>query len=139
MRRIFEKIGDIRESLGFLSDYAGWSDERFLNNPEAIRAARYSFIVLAEAASNIATHLCARLLRKAPATYVESFTLLADHKLINPELAQRLGQMASFRNLLVHGYSKIDDRKMLQIMRSDLSDLELFIKEVKRLVHASEE
>lgn len=130
LQRISEKISDIRESLAILTAYAKQKDEEFLNNPEAVRSARYSFIVLAEAATNIAAHLCARLLNQAPATYAESFTLLAERKLIDPGLAARLAKMMGFRNLLIHGYSKIDDRIMLRIMRNDLADLELYIKEV---------
>lgn len=42
-------------------------------------------------------------------------SFLAEHKLIDPALAARLGKMMEFRNLLIHGYSKIDDNKMLQI------------------------
>jgi len=134
IQRINEKTSDIKEAVEILSKYASRDDQEFLGNPEAIRSARYSFIVLAEAATNIATHLCARLLKKAPATYAESFTFLADHKLIDPALAARLGKMMGFRNLLVHGYSKIDDNKMLQIMRKDLTDVELYLKEVLSLV-----
>jgi Uncharacterized conserved protein len=136
IQRINEKISDIREAIETLSSYAGQDDQKFLNNPEAIRSARYSFIVLAEAATNIATHLCARLLKKAPSTYAESFTFLADHKLIDPSLAARLGKMIGFRNLLIHGYGKIDNKKMLQIMRNDLNDVELYLGEVNRLVTA---
>jgi uncharacterized protein YutE (UPF0331/DUF86 family) len=136
IQRISEKIGDIREAAEILSSYAGQDEQKFLSNPEAIRSARYCFIVLAEAATNIATHLCARLLKKAPSTYAESFAILADHKLIDPSLAVRLGKMMGFRNLLIHGYGKIDDKKMLQIMRGDLKDVELYLREVNRLIRA---
>lgn len=61
IRRINEKISDIKEAVEILSNYASRDEREFLSNPEAIRSARYSFIVLAEAATNIATHLCARL------------------------------------------------------------------------------
>ncbi|MGB9847564.1 MAG: type VII toxin-antitoxin system HepT family RNase toxin [Desulfotomaculales bacterium] len=106
--------------------------------PRQFVPTRYSFIVLAEAATNIATHLCARLLKKAPSTYAESFAILADQKLIDPSLAARLGKMMGFCNLLIHGYGKIDDKKMLQIMRGDLKDVEQYLSEVERLVRACE-
>jgi len=41
----------------------------------------------------------------------ESFTFLTDNKLIDPFLAARLGKMMGFRNLLIHGYGKIDNKK----------------------------
>lgn len=137
-QRIKEKVQDIKESLQYLTAYSSQKDEEFLGNPEAVRAARYCFIVMAEAAINIAAHLCARLICKAPSTYAESFYLLGEHKLLDPLLAARLGKMMGFRNLLIHGYGKIDDRRMLQIMRNDLSDILEFLKAVEHILNLEE-
>jgi len=136
--RIKEKAGDIKESLTVLSQYAKQKDQDFLSNLEAIRSARYCFIVLTEAATNIATHLCARLLYKAPSTYAESFFILGEHNLIDPFLAKRLGKMMGFRNLLIHGYGNIDNKRMLQIMRHDLTDLELYLLAIEELIRKQE-
>ncbi|HAG09286.1 MAG TPA: hypothetical protein DCK87_06990 [Desulfotomaculum sp.] len=132
--RINEKISDINEAMATLTDYARQDEQAFLNNPEAIRSARYCFIILTEAATNIATHVCARVLKKAPAAYAESFTLLSEHKIIDSSLAVSLGRMIGFRNLLVHGYNKIDNKKMLQIMRHNLNDVKSYLKAVEELI-----
>lgn len=132
--RLTAKISDIEECLGILRGYAGYVDEQFLENAEAVRSARYTFIVLVEAAVNIAMHLCARLLRQAPATYAESFEMLAEHGFLPAELARRLAQMVGFRNLLVHGYEKIDDRRMLKVTREDLGDLELYLAAIREVL-----
>jgi len=138
IHRIKEKTGDIKESLAILSQYTKQKDQDFLSNPEAIRSARYCFIVLAEAATNIAAHLCARLLYKAPSTYAESFYILGEHNLIDPFLAKRLGKMMGFRNLLIHGYGNIDNKQMLQIMHHDLTDLKLYLLAIEKLIHKQE-
>jgi uncharacterized protein YutE (UPF0331/DUF86 family) len=132
--RLNDKMADIRESLEALREYARWDEGRFLASKEAIRAARYCFIVMVEAATAIATHICARLLRKAPGSYAESFALLAEGGIIEPALARRLGRMAGFRNLLVHGYNKVDDRRMWRIMGSDLADLDAYLEAIAALV-----
>lgn len=62
LHRIAQKVAGIKNSLAVSREYAAQKDEVFLGNPEAIRSARYAFIVLIEAATNIAGHLCARLL-----------------------------------------------------------------------------
>jgi len=49
-------------------------------------------------------------------------------------LAEKLADMARFRNMLVHIYWKIDDKKVYEIMKKDISDLEEFIEEVKKYV-----
>lgn len=71
---------------------------------------------------------------KAPASYAESFLLLGENKLVDFELAKRLGKMTGFRNLLVHGYGKIDDNKMFKIMREDLGDVEAFLEALQSII-----
>ncbi|CEO88342.1 MAG TPA: DUF86 domain-containing protein [Syntrophaceticus sp.] len=80
--RLINKIEDIKGSLDVLERYAQQDDNTFLSNEEAICSAWYSFIVLIEAATNIAAHICARILNKAPNTYAESFLLLSEKMLI---------------------------------------------------------
>ncbi|BCV22258.1 type VII toxin-antitoxin system HepT family RNase toxin [Moorella sp. Hama-1] len=132
--RLSQKVADIKEALAVLRDYAVRDDGAFLNNAEAIRSAKYAFIILIEAATNIANHLCARLLNLAPTSYAESFLLLGENKLIDADLAKRLGKMTGFRNLLVHGYGKIDNKKMLQTMRGDLGDLDAFLSSLQNII-----
>ncbi|QGP91046.1 hypothetical protein MGLY_03700 [Neomoorella glycerini] len=132
--RLSQKVADIKDALAVLRDYAARNDEDFLNNAEAIRSAKYAFIILIEAATNIANHLCARLLNLAPTSYAESFLLLGENKLIDDALAKRLGKMTGFRNLLVHGYGKIDNKKMLKTMREDLGDLDAFLASLQNII-----
>ncbi len=44
--------------------------------------------------------------------------------MIPRDLAVRLAKMAGFRNLLVYGYAKVDDSRMLRTMREDLGDID---------------
>lgn len=132
--RLINKIEDIKASLDVLERYAQQDDNAFLSNEEAIRSARYSFIVLIEAATNIAAHICTRILNKAPNTYAESFLLLSEKMLIEQTLAERLGKMVGFRNLLIHGYGKIDDMQMLNIMRNNLGDVRQYLVAVNAIM-----
>lgn len=131
MARIRQKVADIKEALSVLRAYARWEDDAFLNNREAIRSARYAFIVLVEAAANIANHLCARLLQKAPTSYGGAFLSLAEDGMVSSDLAGRLAKMAGFRNLLVHRYGDVDDQRMLKMMRNDLGDLDAYLHAVE--------
>ncbi len=134
LSRLSQKVADIKQSLSVLREYTRQDEVIFLSNPEALRSARYAFIVLIEAAINIANHLCARLLHEAPQSYADCFLLLGKHELLPADLSERLGKMTGFRNLLVHGYGKVDDKVMLKIMKYDLGDLDLFLTEVAKLV-----
>ncbi|NPV79703.1 MAG: DUF86 domain-containing protein [Firmicutes bacterium] len=136
LARIRQKVADIKEALVILQDYASWDDKAFLTNGEAIRSARYAFIVLIEAASNIANHLCAKLLAKAPTSYADAFILLSEKGILDKGLTRQLAAMTGFRNLLVHRYGEIDDRRMLDIMRKDLGDLDRYLSAVEKVIRS---
>lgn len=125
--RIRSRAADIRAGLEVLREYAARGDDAFLGNAEAIRSARYELIVVVEAAASICNHLCARVARRAPSSYGECFLILGEIGLVPKELALRLAKMAGFRNLLVHGYARVDNARILHIMRNDVSDLEQYL------------
>jgi uncharacterized protein YutE (UPF0331/DUF86 family) len=40
--------------------------------------------------------------------------------------------MARFRNLLIHGYLRVDDRRVVEILRTRLDDLDAFRSQAAR-------
>ena len=131
LSRIREKVADVKENLQVLRKYSSQNSTTFRSNKEVVRSARYAFIVMIEALSNIASHLCARILSKSPDSYAECFLILGENDLIDKDLSLRLGKMAGFRNLLVHGYAEVDDDKMLAIMKNDLDDIDSWLEFVQ--------
>ena len=53
----------------------------------------------------------------------ESIDMLKEKKVITSKLCQRLIMMVGFRNVLTHGYSKIDYSKLIEVLRSGLKDI----------------
>ncbi len=135
LSRLNQKVSDIKQSLSVLREYASRDKTIFLNNPEAVRSARYAFIVMIEAASSIANHLCAKLLNEAPQSYADSFFRLGTSGYLEKGLAERLAKMTAFRNLLVHGYGKVDDHVMFKIMQEDMRDLDLLLIAMRQLIN----
>lgn len=58
--------------------------------------------------------------------YGEVFTVLAEHELIPADAAATFIAMAGFRNLLVHGYADIDDRRVIATLHQHLDDFDRF-------------
>lgn len=50
------------------------------------------------------------------------------------EPADRLSDMARFRNLLVHQYTEIDNHKIHEILRKNLDDFEKFMVRIEELL-----
>ncbi|RKO67838.1 DUF86 domain-containing protein [Desulfofundulus salinus] len=108
--------------------------EEFLADEQRVAASKYYLIVATEAAIDICNHLVARLTGRAPNSYAECFNILSGEHFLSPPLAERLIQMAKFRNLLIHRYVDIDDSKVYHIICNNLDDLELYLAEIAAMV-----
>jgi uncharacterized protein YutE (UPF0331/DUF86 family) len=129
-----QRTVEIRNALAVLNKYAGHSREEFLANQQVVDAAKYRLVVAIEAAISICTHLAARLAQKTPSSYSQCFDVLAVARTLPPELAERLGRMACFRNLLVHLYWEVDDNRVWEVLQHDLGDLEAYLLEVGKVI-----
>lgn len=71
-----------------------------------------------------------------PSSYSDVFKVLGDKGVISAEIAERLGNAARQRNLLVHLYMEIDDRAVFASL-AFLDDLREFAATVERLARSS--
>lgn len=58
--------------------------------------------------------------------YTEVIDLLGQEKVIPREFAVKVRGMAGFRNILVHGYSSLDVKKVYEILQKNLADFSQF-------------
>ena len=82
---------------------------------------------------DVALHLCASH-GKVPETGAQAFGVLAELGLLDKALAQRLRLAVGFRNVLVHEYTGIDWKIVMQVLRTGTRDLAAFGKAVVRLL-----
>ena len=75
-----------------------------------------------------------RNLHKGIVEYKEIAIALGDRGVITKQLAERLRLMAGYRNRLVHFYHEVNDRELYLITKSNLADIEVFIKEMKTFI-----
>ena len=122
-----QRAQEIRNALAGLRGYGRLPQETFLSREESVDAAKYRLIVAIEAALSICTHLAARLAQRTPDSYADCFHVLAENGIVPADLAERLARMARFRNLLVHLYGQVDDRRVWQILHNNLNDLEDYL------------
>ena len=75
---------------------------------------------------NIGRHVVASEGLRAPLDYADVFSVLAEAALLDPGVAADLRDTARFRNLLVHGYARVDDTRVVEILRDRVDDLAAF-------------
>jgi len=128
------RLAEIKQLLGELRDIVRLGLEKFLSDSYVRDAAKYRLIVAIEAAISVCNHIVVRVVKEIPSSYSDCFIILGKRGIISQDLAEKLADMARFRNMLVHIYWKVDDKKVYEIMKKDISDLEEFIEEVKKYV-----
>ncbi len=131
---IEKKIDTIEEKLKYLNKNKKIPQEKFLKSYEKTQAVKHTLQETIEATIDIANHILAAKKLGRSETYSEMFQKLAENNLIKKELADKLSDMAKFRNLLVHQYAKIDDKKVYDILQENLKDIEKFLKEIEKLL-----
>lgn len=85
-----------------------------------------------ESCINIGNHVVARLGLRAPKDYADVFKILAEAQVLPNDLAQRMMDMARFRNLLVHLYWEIDHKRVHESLPQRIETLKAFVKRVAK-------
>lgn len=129
-----QRFGEIREVRDLLEPYTRLPLEQFVNDREAVDAAKYRLLTGIEACAQVCSHLLSRLTGQSPDSMPSCFQKLAELHVLPTDLAHRLVQMARFRNLLVHRYQVIDNTQVYQIIRDGIGDWDAFIESVQQFV-----
>lgn len=127
------KIDIILRNFEFLNEYRYINEEEFLNSYKDVQAVKYSLLEIVEACIDIASHIISAKGFERAESYAEMFEILGRRGVINHKLAEKLSDMARFRNILVHGYAKVDNAKVLEIVREELEDVEEFVREILKV------
>lgn len=86
--------------------------------------------LIVECASNINSHVVIESEQRPPEDYTSSFIKAADAGLITHELANKLKGSGGMRNIIVHEYMDIDDKKIYEILPIAISDYKEYIRQV---------
>lgn len=83
-----------------------------------------------ECCIDMATHLSSGLNLSGQDTAGEVFKLLAEEKILNQKLSEKMMKACGFRNVLIHEYLTIDYGIVYQNYSNNLADLREFAKTV---------
>ena len=83
---------------------------------------------------DIGSHVLADYSIPTPKTMSNVFIVLAQNKIIDDNLANKLAKAVGFRNIAVHSYQTINWETVFQIITTELEDFKQFIKEIMKLI-----
>jgi uncharacterized protein YutE (UPF0331/DUF86 family) len=131
--RILAKLDEMGQYLGELERIIPKSFEEYRGSVETKRAAERLLQITIEAVMDTCALLVKELKLGLPSAE-EEFLEKLKGIVLEPATVENLKKMKSFRNLLVHGYAKIEDEKIFEILQERLEDFEDFKTQVLRFL-----
>lgn len=122
------------DSLTDWSRYQSFTLDELQRDRDKQNMVLHSILIAIQSGLDIANHIIADKNLSKPSTYRESFEILAQSGLIDHNLASNLADLASFRNIVVHSYWKMDFKEVYAILQEEYINLENFRKWVKDLL-----
>ncbi len=123
-------LADIRTYIQDLRNASDITWEIYKTDKRARRFVERTLHIIIEACIDIAQHIIADEQLREPTSYRDTFNVLAENNILLSEDLARLENMASFRNLLVHYYERVDDEIVYGIFKKDLSDFDYFVEKI---------
>lgn len=125
--RMVKLVSHLRTSVARLQELSSLPKDQFLNDSDKIGSSKYYFIVAIESCIDMANHIISQNGYRAPEDYSDTFTVMEEAGAIEKEFSNVLGQMAKFRNRLVHLYWEVDDTLVFEYLRTHLGDFKRFL------------
>jgi uncharacterized protein YutE (UPF0331/DUF86 family) len=123
---VLRKLASLRNHVARLRRRRPTDAARFRSDVDLQDAIAMSLLVAVQEALDIALHMASDEGWGLPASYVESFELLAQHDVIDAALATELSKMAALRNRLAHGYATVDVDRLYGELPAGTDALEKF-------------
>lgn len=131
MEEIKAKMAVVQERARRLSMFQGLSFESYLKDLTTRDAVERNIEVAIQACIDIARIIIKRDGLREPEDNKGLFVVLAENGIISEDSLKFLIPMAGTRNVLVHGYDKIDDAIIFGVLKKQLSDFYSFLKEIE--------
>lgn len=135
IKQIEDRLGFIIRSIARLKRLSRLDEQDFLKEDNPAIAESYLRRSL-EAMFDIGRHIIAKTAGKGIVEYKEIARALGQEGVVTKDQSEKLILMAGYRNRLVHFYHEISDGELYTILNNNLSDVEAFVKEVKRFIES---
>ena len=123
--RIYIKIDEMDQYLREIDEIIPSSSTEYIHDLVKRRALERLLQITIEAVMDVSAILVKEMKLGLP-YHEEDFLDKMSGTVLSPDLVMKLRKMKGFRNVLVHGYSQIDNQRVYEIFTQDLGDITLF-------------
>jgi uncharacterized protein YutE (UPF0331/DUF86 family) len=127
---ILAKAGSIRRNLKRISEKGGVDLESFLADIDRQEVVSFNLHLAIENCTDLAAHIISEEGLGVPGSASEMFYLLEENGYLSTQLTEKMIKAVGLRNLIVHEYSKIDLKRLFEIVSKDVQDINEFIASI---------
>jgi uncharacterized protein YutE (UPF0331/DUF86 family) len=134
---IFKKLDFLNKHIASIENME-FGLEEFVNDEDIHDLVAFRLQQAVETCIDISTHIISTMNLSRKETAKDAFLVLGERKIIESELALKMGKAADFRNRVVHGYNDFDYSLLFEDYQENLNDLREFGKQLLEAVNSSE-
>jgi len=133
LKTIEKKIKAVQDRVKRLEQLSGTisSFDKYQTSPDVKDIAERNIQVAIEGCLDIAKIVISSKELPEPKDNKGVFTVLAEAGILSEASLKFLVPMAGTRNVLVHGYDKVEDSVIYGVLKRHLDDFAVFLKEIK--------
>ncbi len=124
---VSERVAWIREMVAAIRRVPLDSDEVFFSDARNVAAAESYLRRALEALMDLGRHLLAKGFGTVATEYRDIPRQLQDAGVLSGELARQMGELAGYRNRMVHFYHQVSDRELYDICTHHIQDVETVV------------
>ena len=132
--RIMQYEAEIKEAQNILAEIISTDINEFIRDSIKIRAMKYTLIVLVEAICNSCRHILAKKAHIVVEEYMEAILKMQEKGFLSDDIVGKLVPLTKLRHQLIHGYWKIEDRRLFIETKNSLASIDQFIKELDQFL-----
>ncbi len=135
---IKKKLDFIRNYLTELEPYLIHDNEAIKKDTSLLRPIERLFQLITDAAIDINTSIISSLELEGPNDYAGTFTIVARSKVFPFDFGEKISKSVGLRNQIIHQYEKVDIDRMLNDIKSNISDYIQYIKYINDFVQKND-
>ena len=131
---ILRKLSDLEEYLKQISDYQDITATQYSKDWKTQRIVERTLQMMIETSVDIAGHIISDKQFRIPASYADTFEVLFEEGLLEETLFKSLKKMATFRNIIVHNYDKVDAEIVVSVLQKNLNDFQEYKNTILKII-----
>lgn len=131
---VLRKISELETYQKQIEEFSDITIQEYKSDWKLQRIIERTLQMMIETCVDIAHHIISDKNMRPPTSYADTFNILLENNIIEPELYQVMDKMTKFRNIVVHRYEDVDAEIVIIILKKHISDFNAFKEAILKLL-----